>query len=143
MRRLPGPVDVDLINKTFFPQDIPSDINKGRCFLWAYIAYRLYDGLQLCDMGAHAFVCVRGKRHFYDSEAPDGVTSWKKLKATFGGSGCGCWRCMRGRKTYRAAGHFRRSWSRCAKQFKVDWNKVNKQIEEVLCKLHTKQSLSA
>lgn len=134
MRRLSGPLDVKFINKTFFPKDYkrPSLINQGRCFLWAYIAWRLYRNLKLCDMGSHAFVQSKKTKKFYDSQRPKGERSWKDLPATYFGHGCGCKRCLKGRKTYRTAGEFKRSWTVMSDIYKVDWCKLNRKIEDVL-----------
>jgi hypothetical protein len=133
MRRLNGPIDVEFINRTFFPDVIVKDINRGRCFLWAYIAYRLYKNLKLRDMGAHAFVYSKDTKKFYDSQKSQGEADWKDLPATNFGVGCGCSKCALGKRKYKTAGKFRRSWKEMAKSFKVDWLKINQQIQDVLC----------
>jgi len=54
-------------------------INRGRCFNWAFLAYKTYGG-KLCSVknyGGHAFVKINGRYH--DSETPRGVKDWRKL----------------------------------------------------------------
>ena len=141
MQRLNGPVDVKFINRTFFPDDIVEDINKGRCFLWAYLAFRLYKNTRLCDMGSHAFVYSKDTKKFYDSERPLGEKSWKDLPATNFGVGCGCGRCTKGRVTYKIPRKFRKSWKFMTEHHNVDWQKIHQQIKKVLsCVPATKQS---
>ena len=140
MQRLTSPIDVGYINRTFFPNDLNNlrEINNGRCFLWAYIAYELYEHAQLCDIGAHAFIHSKLDDKFYDSEKPDGECDWVDLRATNFGKGCGCPTCGKGKRTYqrtyRSLDKFISSWTRMAEIFKVDWEKVNQQIEDELCK---------
>jgi hypothetical protein len=131
MPRLNGPLDVHFINRTFFPSDNPSKINTGRCFLWAYIAFRLYKGVELWTHEAHAFVKYRGK--FYDSQRPHGEEDWRDLPATNFGQGCGCSRCGRPAKqmspklfkTYN-------QWGRLAKRYNVVWKDVRALVQKVV-----------
>lgn len=132
MERLSKSLNVAFINKTFFPdyKDVKV-INQGECFLWAYIAFQLYEGVQLWTFGSHAFVKYKGK--FYDSERPRGVKDWKDLPATNFGQGCGCWACSKParRQTVNA---FKKpgSWGGSAKRFGVKWSDVRKQVQRVI-----------
>lgn len=92
-KQLTGPVNVGLINKEFFPNDLDDlhHINEGRCWLWAYIAYRLYPEVELWSTGVHAFIRHQGK--FYDSERPRGERDFNKLPANIHRSACSCQTC--------------------------------------------------
>jgi hypothetical protein len=143
MQRLTSLIDVNHINTTWFPNDLNNlqEINNGRCFLWAYIAHGLYEHAQLCDIGAHAFIYSKLDKKFYDSEKPNGEADWVDLRATNFGQGCGCYVCGKGKRTYRSVDRFIESWSSSARRFKVDWDMLNLQIENELCKkLNTKTS---
>jgi hypothetical protein len=78
MRKL-TPFRPQVITWNFFPYDInsPEDINKGRCFVWAYLAFKVFKGVRLYRTSIHAFV-KHGSR-FYDSETPRGVKSSELL----------------------------------------------------------------
>lgn len=56
----------------------PIMINFGDCYKWAYIAYKLFDGVELWSSENHAFIKYKDK--FYDSESLDGVKSSYKLR---------------------------------------------------------------
>jgi hypothetical protein len=79
MRKLPGKIDGRLITKEFFPYAVGNegDINCGNCYRWAYIAYKLYEGVELWSNDAHAFPYQRGR--FFDSESPKGEKSLEDL----------------------------------------------------------------
>ena len=133
MKKLNGPLDVAFINRTFFSKYLDvSVINMGECFLWAYLAYRLYDNVELWDMGAHAFVRSKTTGKFYDSERPNGEEDWKDLPATNFGQGCGCPRCQQPARKFATAGKFRRSWKGCTKRFGVKWDKIHEKIKRVI-----------
>lgn len=143
MRRKSGYLNVRFINRRFFPNDLKNiaEINEGRCFLWAYIAASLYEDVELWDMGAHAFVRSKKTGKFYDSEVPKGSEDWRDLRATNFGRGCGCNICTRPARPYRKIARFKHSWKRMAKQYSIDWEKVDQQIAKVLsCHQTTKQS---
>jgi hypothetical protein len=80
MRKLPGKIDGRLITREFFPEMVgmESEINRGNCYRWAYIAYILYKDVSLYSNDAHAFAYQYGK--FFDSESPSGVTRMESLK---------------------------------------------------------------
>lgn len=132
MKKLKGSLNVRFINRHFFPGEPVEIINQGECFLWAYLAYRLYKDVELWDMGSHAFVRSKNTGRFYDSERPQGVEDWKDLPATNFGEGCGCGRCKQPARQFKTAGKFRRSWIGMMKRFEVDYDKVNKQILELI-----------
>lgn len=132
MPRLNGPLDVRFINRTFFPDDLDStaDINKGRCFLWAYIAFRLYKRVELWSFGNHAFVRHEGK--FYDSERPLGEKDWKDLPATNFGRGCGCPHCVNAEqvspKTFKSSTY----WGKNARNRNIVWAEVRDRVQKVV-----------
>jgi hypothetical protein len=70
----------------------PAKINKGQCFRWAFIAYNLFEDVELWSYGIHAFVKVEKK--FYDSERLQGEEDWKDLPACNFGKGCGNLYCI-------------------------------------------------
>ena len=132
MKKLNGPLNVRFINRHFFPKQPEFTINQGECFLWAYLAYRLYDDVELWDMGSHAFVRSKRTGKFYDSERPQGVKNWKDLPATNWGHGCGCGRCQQPARKFKTAGKFRRSWIGMMKRFEVDYVQLNDKINQFI-----------
>lgn len=132
MQKLHGHLDVNFINETFFLEIPPEDINTGRCFLWGYIAYRLYKNLELWDTGSHVFVRSKVTGKFYDSESPEGTESWQDLPATNGGYGCGCFVCKQPARKFTTAGLFRKTWYGMRKRYKVDYNQVHQQILQII-----------
>lgn len=92
-KQLTGPINVGLINREFFPNDLDDlhYINQGRCWLWAYIAFRLYPRVELWTTGVHAFVRFQGK--FYDSERPLGEEDHNNLPANSNRIVCSCPSC--------------------------------------------------
>lgn len=125
MPRLNGPLDVKFINRTFFPGYLDvSVINEGECFRWAYIAFRLYKGVQLWDISTHAFVLHRGR--FYDSERPIGEEDWKDLPAANFGVGSDYAARPNSPKT------FKREWREPAKRYNVVWKEVRAQVQKVV-----------
>ena len=124
MPRLNGPLDVHFINQTFFPNDDVKDINYGRCFLWAYTAFRLYKRVELWDFEIHAFVRYEGR--FYDSERPLGELDWRDLPATNWGPA-----------TYEPARRvspktYKKRWAPSAEDFNVVWKDVRAQVQKVV-----------
>ena len=79
MHKLPGKIDGELITREFFPQYLgrEGDINCGHCYRWAYIAYKLYDGVELISNEGHAFPYQRGR--YFDSESPRGERKLEHL----------------------------------------------------------------
>lgn len=68
-----------LIHSIFFKQYThPIEINWGQCFHWAYIAYKLFDNVELWSSQYHAFIKF-GNRYF-DSEHLNGIKNWKKIR---------------------------------------------------------------
>jgi len=73
------------ITKEYFKGELACDINGGDCFIWAYIAKKLYPQAKLYTVpyfGGHAFIKLGTL--YYDAEHPRGLKNWKKLK-TFQG----------------------------------------------------------
>lgn len=86
----------ELVTKAFPEVDLkadPAKINRGLCMRWAYMAFHMFEGVELWDYGSHAFIRYQGK--FYDSERLQGVEDWKDLPACNFGYGCGCSKCKR------------------------------------------------
>lgn len=133
MKKLAGPLNVKFINKTFFPEykDV-SVINQGECFLWAYIAFHLYENVELWSMGSHAFVRSKLDKKFYDSEKPKGEENWRDLPATNMGVGCGCYRCSKGANKHLSIQKFQYTWRGMAKLHSVDWSNVDAKIQAVI-----------
>lgn len=78
MKKLPH-FKASFVTETFFAE-IPKDrINQGHCFAWAYIAYNLFEDVELWDTDIHAFIKYKGK--FYDSDRPNGEDDWEDLPA--------------------------------------------------------------
>lgn len=80
--KLKGPINNRLIVNRFvnyygkdtLNEDIDGEsINGGQCMEWAYVAYLLYDGVELMSNQVHAFI-KRGEL-YYDVEVPNGVGS--------------------------------------------------------------------
>lgn len=85
MPKLSGEIDGELITREFFPDYVgkEDDINCGNCYRWAYIAYLLYEGVDLYSVDSwygkfHAFPYQRGR--FFDSESPSGEDSLEDLR---------------------------------------------------------------
>lgn len=135
MKRLDRSIDVEFITRTFFPKDIhnPAEINKGRCFLFAYITYRIYKDARLYDYGVHAFIQSKSNKKFYDSERVSGEKDWRDLPATNFGLGCFCIDCQKPARPIRTATRFKSIWKKMADKYGIDWKEVNRQIEKVLC----------
>ena len=98
----------------------PAAINKGNCMQWAYMAYRMFEGVQLWDICSHAFIKVQGK--FYDSERLEGESDWKDLPACNFGAGCGSHFCERSGKPAqrRNPNNFKRQWNKT--RVRPDWS---------------------
>ncbi len=132
MPRLNKPLDVHFINQTFFSKDKDvREINKGRCFLWAYIAFRLYKRVELWSFGNHAFVKHEGR--FYDAERPLGEEDWKDLPATNFGKGCGCYACCQpahqvSPKQFKTAQY----WGKNARNRNIVWAEVRDKVQKVV-----------
>jgi len=74
-------LDLSEITQKYFPEvEDPEDINCGRCYQWAWLAYLKTRGQLLTYddvFGSHAFIRV-GDR-YYDSSRPQGVESVEHL----------------------------------------------------------------
>ncbi len=128
VKRLNGPVDVEFINETFFPEEkFIETVNYGQCFLWAYIAYRIYNNAELHDVDCHAFIRCKASNKFYDCENPLGVDNWYSLTA------CKyAWSKYDTKKYHSTAGGFRKEWKESAESFDINWDEVNIKILKVL-----------
>lgn len=78
MKKLPH-FKASFVTETFFSHIHRDRINRGHCFAWAYIAFNLFEGVEIWDTDSHAFVKYQGK--FYDSDKPEGEEDWKDLPA--------------------------------------------------------------
>jgi len=81
MIRTPHQFNGLFITRHFFPKYLKynnvSAINSGRCYDWAYFAYRMFPNVQLWTTDYHAWIQV-GKK-FYDSETKAGVSNFMLL----------------------------------------------------------------
>jgi len=79
--KLSGKIDGELITREFFPQFVGSEnrINCGHCYFWAYVAYKLYEDVQLMSNDNHAFLYQRGE--YFDAEAPYGEETMDYLRS--------------------------------------------------------------
>ena len=114
------------ITETFFPEykDKPQVINWGQCFQWAYLAYHLFEGVELWDTHTHAFIKYNGK--FYDAERPDGVLDWRELPAT----DCRCKYCRTPVPHNECS--FKKDWGESCQRYGQKWIKLRKQVKQIL-----------
>jgi hypothetical protein len=124
-----------LVTINFFPEykSIPEDINYGQCFLWAYVAYHLFEGLELWDTGVHcpAHAFVRHRNKFYDSECLEGAEDWRDLPANWRINHCDCKYCKVG-TVARSLKDFMEEWGTETPKFDTSWNKLNRKISRIL-----------
>lgn len=86
MIRVPRKFNGPFITRHFFADYLSrkwvQGINQGRCYDWAYFAYRMFPDVTLWTTDYHAWVQVwdreKGYR-FFDSETPKGVKSFMEL----------------------------------------------------------------
>jgi hypothetical protein len=110
----------ELVTKTFIGEKClqdPKKINKGFCMQWAFIAYYMFEGVELWHIACHAFVKYKDK--FYDSECLDGVLDWRDLPACNWGRGCGCSLCEDG-ASKQSEKVFKNFWNK--NPIKPNWN---------------------
>ena len=79
----PNKFDANYITKTFFSDRTPLNINYGNCYHWAYLAHQIFNrcNIKLWSTeaaGGHAFIEIDGT--FYDSESPNGMWPYSRLK---------------------------------------------------------------
>lgn len=115
-----------LITQEFFPQylDKPQTINWGQCFQWAYLAFLLFEDVELWDTHTHSFIKYKGK--FYDSERPNGVLKWRELPA----ADCRCKYCSTPVKHTEC--EFKKQWNQSCKKYGQKWIKLRKQAKQFL-----------
>jgi len=110
-----------LITMKIFPEyDDVSVINKGKCFIWAYSAYIIFQDVELWYNNRHAFV-KHGSR-FFDSEHLKGVSDWRDLPATEGG----------GIASRTSIISFKKRWAYNPRQFDTTWKKIEESARKVL-----------
>lgn len=122
MNKLPN-FKASFITETFFPDDEPSDINSGECFKWAYIAYSLFEDVELYDLPHHAFVKYKGK--YYDAECPEGEENWKDLPA------CN-WGLWFDTPTCHTPESFKYEWRSQVRRFQTSWDRLDQVVQETL-----------
>lgn len=127
MNKLPD-FDAQLITETFFPDSVdhPWEINSGECMEWAYLAYLIFEHVELWDTYPnHAFVKWNGL--FYDSEAIHGKEDPFDLAATcFCDEDCVC-HPKQHEKNDVGVLSFQRPWKR-----KIDWVSLKQRAEDFL-----------
>lgn len=88
MIRVPQNFNGQFITRHFFPDYLKHNnvrgINSGRCYDWAYFAYRMFPNVELWTTDYHAWIHLRDestdwKNLFFDSETLKGVTNFMLL----------------------------------------------------------------
>lgn len=120
-----------IITKNFFQETKPEEINNGQCFVWAYLAHRIFRGTQLMSHDSHAFIKYNGR--LYDSENLKGVLDFKKMRATNNGQGCGCSKCQKPprRETIKK---FKVTWIGMKKRFNINFDELDKMAKEFIAR---------
>jgi hypothetical protein len=54
------------------------EVNYGDCYKWAWIAYKIFNDVELWSHESHAF--IRYRRKFYDSETLNGIENWHRIR---------------------------------------------------------------
>jgi hypothetical protein len=129
MQPLNKPIDVEFINRTFFIDDLKSIhiINQGRCFVWAYIAAKLYNHIDIWDTPRHAFVRSKLDNKYYDAECTSGVVNWKDLRV------CNYFSDYYSESNIQIdLASYKKRWNRSAEFYDINWDKLNKSINNIL-----------
>jgi len=122
------------ITETFFADVRKDKINQGQCFIWAYLASQIFEGVETCSIDNHVFVKYRGK--FYDSDRPNGEKRWQDLPT------CDYpvkrWRDMGAaldfdhhNSQYRFD-RFKRDWGHNLRYFGTSWDKLDAKVKKTL-----------
>jgi hypothetical protein len=109
-----------LITETFFSDVKPNRINHGQCFIWAYLAYKSFKGVELYDTNCHAFVRYNGR--YYDSERPKGEKNWYDLPANKHAFDV---------PTKRKMGEFRSRWHSQTGRFETTWQEIDTKVKKI------------
>jgi hypothetical protein len=110
-----------LVTKEFFSgYDDVSVINEGECFIWAYTAYVIFQGVEVWYNDHHAFVKYRNR--FFDSERLKGVSDWRDLPATEGG----------GMAAKTSIVNFKKAWAHNPRNFGTSWDQIEANARKVL-----------
>ena len=104
----------------------PNQINKGLCMRWAYMAYLMFENIELWSTCGHAFIKVGNK--FYDSETLQGEEDWKDLPACNFGA-CGC--ANKGPFVFKKLKSFQRFWNKNSRT-KPDWKQYWEEVKNEL-----------
>lgn len=100
----------------FFPEvKKASEINYGSCFRWAWIAHKLFAGVELWANESHAM--IRYKDRFYDSEDLTGSRHWSCLRTFTNG--------FKEKPIRMSPIAFQRHWS---KLNEVNWNQLDESV---------------
>ena len=82
MIRIPAKFSGTFITRHFFRNYLENNtlslINSGRCYDWAYMAYRLFPNVKLWTTDYHAW--VEAKDRYWDSETYKGVINFMRLR---------------------------------------------------------------
>lgn len=112
------PFQPNIIHSNFFSKyPHPIEINFGDCFKWAWIAYKLFQDVELWSHESHAFIKYRGK--FYDSETLSGTKNYRRIRTVKDNSDMGP------AASKMTANEFMEYW--CV-HYTCDWNALNAQI---------------
>lgn len=109
-----------LVTKHVFPNyKDPEVINQGECFIWAYSAYLIFQGVEIWHAPCHAFVKYRNR--FYDSESLKGEQSYRDLKTS-----------LCGKPERVSAPAFKRAWRDQPDRFDTSWEEIERIARKVI-----------
>jgi hypothetical protein len=129
----------ELITKSHFTSFTnPDVINQGRCWQWAYLAHKTFQGVELWDICEHAFVRYQNK--FYDCQRLLGEEDWRDLPASNLGSYQQCPECEAcGREPEGAipltVKQFQYHWNSQTKRYNITWKDLDRMAQQYLSSL--------
>lgn len=138
MERKIEPFQPMLVTAAFFNSYLnnPNQINQGRCWQWAYLAHKMFKGVELWDICEHAFVRYQNK--FYDSERPQGEEDWRDLPASNFGMCEQCPECEACGREWGLAqlseSQFRYHWQSQTKRYNITWADLDRMAQRELRK---------
>ena len=106
------------VTEFYFPDIPPNEINWGRCFMWAYLSFHTFKGLELWDCPVHAF--IKYKEKFYDSETLRGTDDYRKLP------------CIASIRRRLSLAQFKKEWAAQTDRFSTTWEDLYSQARKVL-----------
>lgn len=141
MIRVPHNFNGNFISHHFFPEyrKYLKGINGGRCYDWAYLAYRMFEGVELWTTDYHAWVRVinrdSGSRYF-DSETKQGVSNFMLLGCNRRNSYPIPWQAQP--PVRMEVDSFKKFWDEHGGGFKRHWESMlERKLKEVLGKRYS------